>query len=85
MATNNTNHLYLIKFYTTNPETGEGGWDINLAWVYAKTKAEAKAKLATHQGSRFDCVIYCEEHSEIVPLAGEFEVNTAEANLFIIN
>ena len=79
------NRLYLIEFYTRNPLTGEGGWDINFAWVYAQNARDAKVKLLRNQRNRFDEVITCEEQSEIVPLAGDFRVNTRDANLFILN
>jgi hypothetical protein len=78
------NKLYLIEFYTNHPETGEGGWDINFAWVHATDKLEAEHNLQEQQGTRFNCVIQIEEHSQIVPLAGTFSCNTPDANLFII-
>lgn len=77
--------LYLIEFYTVNPETGEGGWEINFAWVFALNAEQAKRKLRNNQGNRFDEVITCEQQAEIVPLHGDFRVNTPDANLFIIN
>ena len=76
-------NLYLIEFYT-NSATGVSGWEINFAWVRAESKAAAKAKLQLNQGPRFDCVITSEEQAEIVPLAGDFRVNTPDANLFIL-
>lgn len=75
---------YLIEFYTTNPATGEGGWDINFAWIFAPTASEAEAKLKANQGSRMDCVITCTE-AQMSPLAGNFRCNTPDANLFIIH
>lgn len=76
--------LFLIEFYTNGPD-GEGGWDINFAWVYAPDKASAIVKLSEQQGTRFDCVITCERQSSITPLAGDFRVNTPDANLFILS
>jgi hypothetical protein len=76
--------LFLIEFYTNNLLTLEGGWDINFAWVYAPDAKQAEVKLKSLQGPRFDCVIQIGEHAQIVPLAGEFRVNTPDANLFII-
>lgn len=76
-------NLYLIEFYTKHPTTGEGGWAIHFAWVYAVNKAEAKQKLKANR-RRFDEVITCEQQASIVPLAGDFKVNTPDANLFII-
>lgn len=78
-------NLYLIEFYTNNLKTGESGWEINFAWVFAISRAQAETRLATNQGSRFDCVITCEQQASIFPLAGQFRVNTPDANLFIIN
>ena len=78
-------NLYLIEFYTNNPATGESGWDINFAWVYADDRDGAICKLKASQGRRFDCLITCEEHAEITHLAGYFRVNTPDANLFILN
>lgn len=77
-------NLYLIEFYTIDPKTREEGWDINFAWVHAADSEEARAKLAANQGSRFDRVIQTTQQSEIFPLAGDFRVNTPDANLFII-
>ena len=79
-----TRDLFLVEFYTRNPKTGEGGWDINFAWVYAADRAEAIAKLQANQGSRFDCVITCGQQCEIFPLAGCTRCNCPGANLFII-
>jgi hypothetical protein len=76
-------NLYLIEFYT-NSATGVSGWEINFAWVREESKAAAKAKLQLNLGRRFDCVITNEEHAEIFPLAGDFRVNTTDANLFIL-
>ena len=84
--------LFLIEFYTNHPEgvkrgvilDHEHGWDINFAWVYADDKAAAKALLEANQGLRFDCVITCEQQAQIVPLYGNFRVNTPDANLFIL-
>ena len=70
-------NLYLIEFYTTDG-------DINFAWVYAADKPAARGKLAESQGNRLDEVITTEEQAVIVPLAGNFRVNTPDANLFII-
>lgn len=78
-------NLYLIEFYTNNLTTGESGWDINFAWVHADTRNRAFEKLKLSQGARFDCVITCEEHTSIAPLAGNFRVNTPDANLFILS
>lgn len=75
--------LFLIEFYTTDPRTGESGWDINFAWVFATDKHAARLLLADRQGKRFGEVITCEQQSSITPLAGEFRVNTPDANLFI--
>jgi hypothetical protein len=81
--------LYLIEFYTNEPN-GRGGfkhdsaWDINFAWVFAADRKAAKAKLAANQGARFCEVILCDEQAEITKLAGNFRVNTPDANLFII-
>ena len=58
--------------------------DINFAWVFSPNKEEAKHKLEQNQASRFDEVISAHQHAEIVPLAGDFRVNTPDANLFII-
>lgn len=85
VASQATKNLYLIEFYTNNLVTGESGWEINFAWVRATDKVEAEAKLKANQGKRFDCVITCEEQAEIFPLAGDFRVNTPDANLFIIS
>lgn len=30
-------NLFLIEFYTNSP-TGQSGWEINFAWVYAPDK-----------------------------------------------
>lgn len=49
--------LYLIEYYTRCPITGEGGWDIRFAWVYADTNAEAREKVKA--APLFDCVILC--------------------------
>jgi hypothetical protein len=76
--------LFLIEFYTNSPK-GVAGWDINFAWVFAPDANKAKAKLKSKQGKRFDCVIGCNEQAKIVPLAGDFRVNTPDANLFILN
>jgi len=74
--------LFLIEFYTNNPENGEGGYDINFAWVHAEDKQTATEKLKNNQGKRFDEVIQITEQPEITPLTGDFELNT---NLFILN
>lgn len=78
-------NLYLIEFYTRNPKTGEGGWDINFAWVYAADAPAAREKLKRKQGARFDVAIQTTQHSEISPLGCECRVNTRNANLFILN
>lgn len=76
-------NLYLIEFYTVS-DKGVTGWDINFAWVYAANDCEAVRKLRTNQGKRFDCVVTISEQVEIRELAGDFRVNTPDANLFII-
>ena len=58
--------LYLIEYYTKNPVTGEGGWDIRFAWVYAKTNQEAREKVKTVP--LFDEVITCGRQAQIVNL-----------------
>lgn len=78
-------NLYLIEFYTRNPKTGEGGWDINFAWVYAADAREAREKNRVKQGARYSCAIQTTQHSEIFPLGCECRVNTKDANLFILN
>jgi hypothetical protein len=82
--------LFLIEFYTNEPDarggfkTNSGGWDINFAWCFAANSGDAECKLKANQGARFDVVITCDEQAKIAPLAGEFRVNTPDANLFII-
>lgn len=77
-----TTGLYLIEFYANGPQ-GQEGWEINFAWVYASDRQAAKDKLKKRQGKRFYEVILCDEQAEIIPLVGNFRVNTRNANLFI--
>jgi hypothetical protein len=72
--------LYLIEFYIKDPVTGEGGYDINFAWVYAYSKESAR-KRVDDTTPFFDAIIQVTEQYEIIPLAGDF---TLGENLFII-
>ncbi len=74
-------NLYLIEFYVKDPATGEGGYDINFAWVYARSKDSALLQLILNQTDRFDETIQVTEHSEIAPLTGDL---IEGENLFII-
>lgn len=82
--------LFLIEFYTNEPN-GCGGyrknqaWDINFAWVHAEHSTLAIDKLRKQQGARYCECITIDEQFEITPLAGDFRVNTPDANLFIID
>ncbi len=60
--------LWLIEYYTLEPGTSRGGWDIKHAWVMAETKAVAKEKLSGNR-SDFDCIITIEEQAERFPLS----------------
>jgi hypothetical protein len=60
--------LFLIEYYKRNPQTGEPGWDIELAWVHADNRAKAEALLAKND-LLFDEVITCSEASQKYPLA----------------
>ena len=73
--------LYLIEFYVKNPVTGEEGYDIYFAWVYAGNKENAFKKLIFSQIAYLDETISITEHSEIVPLAGDL---IEGVNLFTI-
>jgi len=53
---------FLVEFYTKNPETGETGCDIQLAWVFARYSSEAREGASWLPN--FDCVIRCDEHIE---------------------
>jgi hypothetical protein len=45
-----------IEIYTKNPQTGEGGWDIEFVDVYANDRKQAK-QILKEQHNLFDCVI----------------------------
>ncbi len=47
---------YHYEVYTSNPETGEGGWDIETGWVEACNLKHAKARIS-HTVDHFDCFI----------------------------
>lgn len=51
---NNTNE-YDFEIYTTNPETGETGWDIKFIRVYATDRKTARTIVSTFPN--YDCVI----------------------------
>lgn len=68
-------NLYLIEYYTKNPATGEGGWDIRFAWVGAENKMIASMKVRRERDNsgrkmEFDVVIDCNEQYGITPLVG---------------
>ena len=44
-----------FEIYTTNPETGESGWDIKFRYVLGETVKEAREALKSTPN--FDCVI----------------------------
>ena len=77
-------NLYLIEFYVKDPVTGEGGYDINFAWVYADSMSSAENILVGYIGDRFDETIQVTEQSEIRPFAGSYADFTGGVNLFII-
>ena len=85
-----TAQLFLIEFYTNKPD-GKGGfkvneaWDINMALVGAESRTAAIEKLKAQQGARFCETIMVSESSQITALAGQFRVNTKDANLFFID
>ena len=74
-------NLYLIEFYVKDPVTGEGGYDINFAWVYAYSRDTALRKLIQNQNNRFDEVIRIDGQPWVFPLTGDF---TEGLNLFIL-
>ena len=65
-------------------DAGKIGLDVKRFTADLASQPEAVSKLKAEQGSRFDVVITINEAANIVPLAGNFRVNTADANLFII-
>lgn len=85
----NNNRLFLIEFYTNEPN-GRGGfkknadWDINFAWVYSSHSTKAVDKLHKAQGDRYNSCITISEQGEITKLSGDFRVSTTDANLFIL-
>lgn len=48
-------NLYSIQYYTKNPETGKGGWEIKYISVYADSYEEACEKM--NDVPDFDAVI----------------------------
>ena len=61
-------NLYLVEYYTKNPTTGEGGWEIKFAWVFGKDRATAYRKVACLR--LYDETITMTEQARIVPLSG---------------
>lgn len=59
--------LFLIEYYTFEPNTRTPGWEIHFAWVNANNNAEAREKARTLPN--FDCVITCGEVANKFPLA----------------
>lgn len=47
---------YNYEIYTCHPTTGEGGWDIKFASVFASSSKEARENLKKYV-PLFDCVI----------------------------
>jgi hypothetical protein len=61
--------LYLIEYYTRHEKTGEEGWFIRFAWVWAESGLHARRRMEI-EIPHFDCVITCGRQSEITPLWG---------------
>jgi hypothetical protein len=68
--------LFLIEFYTNDG-------DINFAWVRAVDADAAEIRLM-NELDHVASIIDVGQQNAIVPLAGDFRVNTPDANLFII-
>jgi hypothetical protein len=73
-------NLYLIEFYVKDPITGEGGYDIHFAWVYAYDMLSAQNKLE-ESTPFFDEPIRINKFDEILPKYADY---TEGVNLFIL-
>jgi len=60
---------YLVECYTKNPDTGEGGWDIQFIFVQARSQTEA-VELASRHLPNYDEMITCGQVCGPEPLSG---------------
>lgn len=67
--------LYLVEYYTLEPGTNNGGWEIRFAWVSANSYKEAKEKMK--RVPEFDEIITISEQGSRVVLPYPNKIDTS--------